>query len=211
MNNIDPNRPMIALTFDDGPNLDITPLVLDLLEEYNVRASFFLVGNNINSVTTKVVERAYKLGCDINNHSMTHSYMTKLSAEDIKQEITTVSNLIQNIIGEAPTFFRPPYIAVNDTMYETIDMPFICGYGCNDWDDTVTVQERIDTVLKQAQDGAIILLHDSSQNIQTVNALKTIIPSLLDAGYQLVNLKELFHAKGIEISSNDTNLYSQLP
>ena len=211
MRPLDLNKPMISLTFDDGPNLDITPLILDLLEEYNVRASFFLVGDNINTATKKVVERAYALGCDINNHSMTHSDMTKLTAEDINQEITTLSNMIQNITGEYPTFFRPPYIAINNTMYETINMPFICGYGCNDWDEAVTVKERIDTVLKQAQDGAIILLHDSTKNVQTVDALKTIIPSLLDSGYQLVNLKELFQAKGVTISANDTNLYSQVP
>lgn len=205
---IDPTKPMIALTFDDGPNLDTTPLVLDLLEEYDVKASFFLIGNNINMNNKKVIERTYELGCDIHNHSMTHSDMTKMSAEEIEKEITTVSNMIENITGEAPKFFRPPYISVNDTMYDTIDLTFICGYGCNDWEVSVTAENRAEKVLSQAKDGAIILLHDSSGNTQTVEALKTIIPSLLEDGYQLVTLTELFEAKGVELSAEDKNLYS---
>ncbi len=211
MKNNETTKPMIALTFDDGPNLDTTPLILDLLEEYDVKASFFLIGNNVNMSTKKVVERAHELGCDIQNHSMTHSDMTKQSTEEIVKEISTLSNMITNITGEEPLFFRPPYIAVNDTMYETIDLTFICGLGCDDWNSSVTTDERIESVLNQAQDGAIILLHDSSGNTQTVDALKTIIPSLLNDGYELVTVTELFEAKGIEISAQDTNLYSVLP
>lgn len=208
MNNLDPNKPMIALTFDDGPNQVTTPEVLDLLEEYDIVASFFLIGDNINMNTMKVVERAHNMGCEIANHSKTHSDMTKLTAEDIQSEIEYTSNMIENITGEAPKFFRPPYISVNDTMYDNIDLTFICGHGCNDWENSVTAKQRAEKVLEFADDGVIILMHDMSYNTQTVEALKTIIPTLLDEGYQFVTVSQLFEAKGITLSADDKNMYT---
>lgn len=205
---IDPEKPVIALTFDDGPNTDTTPLVLDMLEKYGVPGSFFLVGNNINEQTEKVVKRAYDMGCEIDNHSKTHSYMNKMTAEEITAEVTYVSDKVEEITGEPTLFFRPPYIATNETMYESIDMPFICGAGCNDWDKNVTVEQRIEKTLAQVKDGTIILLHDGSGNTPTVEALDTIIPSLLDEGYQFATVSGLFEAKGVEISGSDTNLYT---
>ena len=205
---IDPNKPLVALTFDDGPNRTTTNEVLDVLEEYNVRASFFLIGNNINFVTEDVMLRAHEMGCELGNHSLTHSDMTRMTPEEIQEELTFVSDKIEEVTGSRPAFFRPPYIAVNNTMYETIDMTFICGVGCNDWDPNVTVQERIDNTLNQVEDGTIILLHDSQGNSQTVEALRTIIPTLLEEGYQFVTVTELFEAKGVAIDPADTNMYT---
>lgn len=205
---IDPAKPLVALTFDDGPNRTTTNEVLDVLEEYGVRASFFLIGNNINFITEDVMKRAYEMGCELGNHSMTHSDMTQMTPEEIQEEITFVSDKIEEITGSRPSFFRPPYIAVNSTMYETIDMTFICGVGCNDWDPNVTVQERIDSTLNQVEDGTIILLHDAQGNSQTVEALRTIIPTLMEEGYQFVTVTELFEAKGVAIAPDDTNMYT---
>lgn len=205
---IDPYKPVIALTFDDGPNTSTTKMVLDKLEKYGVRASFFLIGDNINDESAKIVKRAYDMGCEINNHSKTHSYMNSMTAEEIKSEVDYVSVKVTEITGEPPKFFRPPYIAVNETMYENIDMPFIAGFGCNDWDAKVTADERAKKTLEQASDGAIILLHDAQGNLQTVTALDKIIPPLLEEGYQFVTVSELFEIKGVEISGSDTNLYS---
>ena len=205
---IDPTKPVIALTFDDGPNNTTTLAVLDLLEKYQVRASFFLVGNNITESTENVIRRADEMGCEIDNHSRSHSYMNKLTPEEIKEETDYVSDKVEEITGQPTPFFRPPYIAVNNTMYESIDMPFICGYGCNDWDSKVSVEDRINGVLENVQDGTIILLHDSEGNNATVQALDTIIPSLLEQGYQFATVSELFEAKGIEISGDDTKLYT---
>ncbi|MBP1561945.1 MAG: polysaccharide deacetylase family protein [Oscillospiraceae bacterium] len=205
---IDPNKPLVALTFDDGPNITTTVQVLDILEKYQVPASFFLVGNNITPASSEVVKRAYDMGCEIDNHSKTHSYMNKKTQEEISAEVTFVSDKVKEITGEPTKFFRPPFIAVNSDMYEAIDMPFICGVGCNDWDQNVTVQQRIDNTLSQVNDGTIILLHDSAGNSQTVEALDTIIPSLIDEGYQFVTVSELFETKGVEISGDDSNLYT---
>lgn len=205
---IDPTKPMIALTFDDGPNTTTTNQVLDLLQKYGVRASFFLIGSNITDESAEAVKRAYDMGCEIDNHSRTHSYMNEMSAEDIAAEVQFVSDKVEEITGQPTLFFRPPYIAVSDTMYQNIDMPFICGAGCDDWDASVDVDTRVKRIQRQARDGLIILLHDAQGNDQTVEALDILIPDLLEKGFQFVTVAELFEAKGIAISGEDTNLYT---
>lgn len=187
----------IALTFDDGPNATTTNEVIDKLEKYGIVASFFLVGNNINDESAKAVKRAYDLGCEIDNHSRTHSNMTELSAEEIKAEYDYTDGKVYEITGEHTKFFRPPYIAVHQIMFDNIDAPFIAGIGANDWEDRVTAEMRARMILKQAKDGDIILLHDAKGNSMTVEALDTIIPELQKQGYKFVTVTELFKAKGI--------------
>ncbi|MDE5564823.1 MAG: polysaccharide deacetylase family protein, partial [Oscillospiraceae bacterium] len=123
---------LIALTFDDGPNTTTTAAVLDVLEKYDVTASFFLIGDNITDESAAMVRRAYDIGCEINSHSRTHSYMSGMTAEEIRGEIEYTDNAVYEIIGTYPQFFRPPYIDVSQTMYDAIDKPFICGIGCGD-------------------------------------------------------------------------------
>lgn len=188
----------IALTFDDGPNTTTTSDVLDKLEKYDVVASFFLVGNNINDGSAEVVKRAHDMGCEINNHSRSHSDMTTLSAEEIKAEYDYVDEKVFEITGEHTGFFRPPYIAVSEDMFTNIDAPFIAGIGANDWEDKVTAERRAALILRQAKDGDIILLHDMEGNSQTVEALDTIIPELKSQGYKFVTVSELFKIKGID-------------
>ena len=207
---IDPTKPMIALTFDDGPNTTTTNQVLDLLQKYQVRASFFLIGDNITDASAEAVKRAYDMGCEIDNHSKTHSYMNEMKAEDIVAEVQYVSDKVEEITGQPTLFFRPPYIAVNDIMYDNIDMPFISGVGNDDWDPNIDVEMRIKRIQRKVKDGNIILLHDAEGNDQTVESLDTIIPDLLEKGYQFVTVKELFEYRGVEISADDTNLYSTL-
>lgn len=207
---LDPSKPTIAITFDDGPNATTTMEVLDILEKYQVRASFFLIGTNINDESAKSVKRAFDLGCDIENHSKTHSYMDKMTADEIKDEVAYVNDKVKEITGTTPKFFRPPYIAVNDTMYDNIDMTFISGLGCNDWDDKVTAEYRAKYLEKKAADGVIFLLHDAEGNSKTVEALDKAIPILLEKGFQFATISELFELKGIEISGTDTNIYSEL-
>ena len=188
----------IALTFDDGPNSTTTNEVIDKLEKYGIVASFFLIGNNINDESAKAVKRAYDLGCEIDNHSRTHSNMTELSAEEIQEEFKFVDDKVVEITGEHTKFFRPPYISVHQIMFDNIDVTFIAGIGANDWEDRVTAEMRAKMILKQAKDGDIILLHDAEGNSMTVEALDTIIPELQKQGYKFVTVTELFKAKGIE-------------
>ncbi|WP_228353524.1 polysaccharide deacetylase family protein [Variimorphobacter saccharofermentans] len=191
------NKKLVALTFDDGPDIDITPKVLDLLEKYHVVASFFLIGERITESTKPLIQRQISLGCDIQNHSWTHPFMDKMPKEAIIKEIQDTSDLIYNIVGVAPTFFRPPFIAVSDEMYECIDLPFINGINCLDWDPTVSAEDRADMILSNVKDGDIILLHDLVGNVNTVKALETIIPGMLERDFEFVNIGKLFELKGI--------------
>ena len=199
----------IAFTFDDGPNTTTTVQVLDLLEKYGVVASFFLVGNNITDATAPVVKRAYDMGCEIDNHSQSHSYMNTMTADEITAEINFTNQKIYDIIGKMPCFFRPPYIAVNSTMYEAIDLPFICGKGCNDWDASVTTERRINSVTRFTKNGLIVLLHDAQGNNQTVEALDTLIPQLLADGYHFVTVTQLFEQFDIT-PVQDGRIYSNV-
>ena len=150
--------PIIALTFDDGPNTVITPQVLDLLEEHGIVASFFLIAQNITPESAEVVRRAKKMGCDIENHTVTHTAMNEMTPEEIRAEVEACTGKIIEITGEAPKFFRPPFIAVSRALYDTVDMTVICGVGCEDWVPAVTAQERAERVLAAAEDGQIVLL-----------------------------------------------------
>ena len=188
---------IIALTFDDGPNTVITPQVLDILEENGAVGTFFLIAQNITPESAEVVRRAKAMGCDIENHSLTHGFMNQMTVEQIRAEVQACTDRIIEITGTAPSFFRPPFIAVNREMYDNIDLTFICGAGCEDWVPTVTAQERTERVLARAEDGQIVLLHDMQWNQNTVDALKVIIPELKKRGFRFVTCAQLFAEKGV--------------
>ena len=195
-NAVNSEKKLIALTFDDGPNTTTTNDVLDILEEYNAKASFFLIGDNINSESAVSVKRAYDMGMEIDNHSKTHSNMSKMTAEQVKAEISYVDEKVKEITGETTKFFRPPFIDVSQSLYDAIDLPFICGIDCQDYMPNVNAQERADYILNGAKDGAIILLHDATGNQNTVEALKIAMPELAEQGYEFVTLTELFERQG---------------
>ncbi len=188
---------LAALTFDDGPNTTTTMEVLSVLEEYHEVGTFFLIGSNINRESEKSVRRAVTLGCEIENHSWSHPEMPKLTGEEMCGEVLRTSAQIRRITGREPVFFRPPYIALSDEMYERISLTFIAGIGCEDWLPEVGPRERADRVEAQMRDGAIILLHDMEGNGRTVEALRMLIPELREEGYRFVTVEALFREKGI--------------
>ena len=202
-------RPLaVALSFDDGPNNTITPQVLDLLEQYGIPASFFVIGRNVGDETADVMKRAVSLGCDIENHSFNHPYMSRLTESEMISEISATDSLIVKYVGAEPRFFRPPYIDTNALLHSTVDKTFICGYSCHDWDPAVSAEARVDLVMDHIRDGLIILLHDGSGNQPTVEALKTIIPTLLDRGCRFMTVPGLFEAKGLTPEPHDGIVYS---
>lgn len=187
----------IALTFDDGPTEGITNQVLECLKKYDVKASFFVIGDYVTKEKEYLVKMAFDMGCEIHNHSKTHSFMDTMTKEEIQDEITYTTNRIIELTGVEPKFFRPPYIRVNDTMFEAIDLPFICGAGAEDWVPTVSSEERARKIIESATDGNIILLHDMEKNERTVKAIDTIIPTLKEQGYEFVTVSKLFESKHI--------------
>ncbi len=193
---------LVALSFDDGPNTTTTVHMLDVLKKHGVKASFFVIGNNITEASAKVMRRAHEEGHDVENHSLTHSAMSQLTADSIRKEVRATSDMIVKNTGVEPIFFRPPYINVNQTMYDAIDLGFICGEGCEDWLQEVSADERVKRVTASAQDGRIFLLHDFEGNEYTVEAVDRIIPILQAKGYRFVTVRELFKAKGVKAQKN---------
>ena len=187
---------LLALAFDDGPNTTTTNEVLDVLDQYNAKATFFLIGLNINDESAKSVKRAYDMGMEIANHSKTHNSMMNMTPDEIKAEIDYVDEKVEAITGEKTKCFRPPFIGVSQTMYDNIDIPFIYGADTQDYMEQVDVDERAENILKNAKDGTIYLMHDSAGNDKTVEALKIALPKLVEQGYEFVTISELFERQG---------------
>ena len=198
-----------ALSFDDGPNTTTTMQVLDILEENGIAASFFLIGRNITEETIPVMKSAVSLGCDLENHSFNHPYMSKLGREEMLGELNSTSDLIENALGQRPEYFRPPYIDYNELMHEVLDLTFISGLSFQDWNPEVSVQQRIDGILRRVGDGDIILLHDFTGNDKTVETLKVIIPELKRRGFTFVTVPELFEkVRGKVPDKHNGKIYS---
>lgn len=190
----------ICLSFDDGPNFSGSQTMsdmLDILEKHNVPGSFFLIGNKISDENTPVIKRAFNMGCDIQNHSWTHSNMQNMSVEEIKEEYKKCDEAIIKITGKKPEFFRPPYIAISDNMYKAIEVPFICGKGCEDWVPEVDAEARYNTIINTIEDGTIILLHVLEGNEATLKAVDKAIPKLKEMGYKFVNLPDLYKKENV--------------
>lgn len=197
-----------ALTFDDGPNMTVTPLMLDVLESFGAKATFFVVGQNINEENSAVMRRAVSLGCEIENHSWTHSKMADMDESAILDEIKKTSDAIEAAVGKRPSFFRPPYFITSELLFRAAGMPLIGGTGCLDWEADVPAERRAGMIINQAQDGSIFLLHDFTGNEATVKALKSIIPALEDKGFSFVTVADLFRLKKAKIKPSGKLWYS---
>ena len=200
----------IALTFDDGPNLGTTVDVLALLKKYKIKASFFIIGNLINDSTIKVLKQITESGCELENHSFTHTFMTHLTKQEMWYETDKTSNLIEEITGRRPRFFRPPYIDVNQEMFDSIPLVFISGEGVEDWNDEIKAEERVSRLLTKIRDGDIVLLHDLEGNMETVKALEEVIPEWIAEGYEFVTVAELFDQANKTPKAQDGILYSNI-
>ena len=194
---IDKNKPMIALTFDDGPNHN-TIKVLDILEKYNAKATFFILGTNIKG-NEKTIKRMNELGMEIGNHMYSHKLLTKLENEKILSEIKQVDSLIFDIINKYPTLIRPSYGTINSRIKKIMDRPIIIwNIDTLDWKNHNS-NKIANKVLKLVDDGDIILMHDIYR--ATTNSLEIFIPKLIEEGYQLVTVSELLYYKGINTES----------
>lgn len=197
--NIDASKPMVALTFDDGPG-ERTGELLAQLEKYNAHATFFMQGKNIPG-KEDFVKKMKETGCELGNHSYDHPQLTKLSADKIANQIGTTNDLIQQAAGSTATVMRPPYGAINDTVRSSVGLPMILwSIDTLDWK-TRNAQSSIDMVMNDVQDGDVILMHDI--HTESIDAALVLIPKLEEAGYQLVTVSEMAKAKGVALQNGE--------
>jgi peptidoglycan/xylan/chitin deacetylase (PgdA/CDA1 family) len=209
---------LVALTFDDGPDATLTAAVLDKLEQHQVPASFFLIGQNITEAARPVLERAATLGGEFENHSFGFASLTGLTPEEIETSVNDTNAAIEAFTNTSPVFFRPPNLAIDQQMYDLIDLPFAGGIVGGDFPaefgGNPTAEAVTSTVLGQVQDGSIILLHDVQPALDpqpTPTALDTIIPELKRQGYEFVTLRQLFERRGVDPNSQQDAIWNSVP
>lgn len=200
---IDPNKKMVALTFDDGPGI-YTDDIVKCLNKYGGHATFFVVGNRVNTYKDEL-KFAYDSGNEIANHTYTHPTLTRLSTSKIKSEISKTDKAVKKITGQTPTLVRAPGGATNATVRKTVGKPFIYwSIDTLDWKHRNS-KKTVNAVMKNVKDGDIILMHDIHKPTKT--AALELIPKLKKAGYQLVTVSELAQYRGYKLK-NGTTYYS---
>jgi len=185
-------RPVVALTFDDGPTPDLTPRLLDILREQGVKATLFVIGKRAAG-HPELIKRAAAEGHEIGNHTWTHQNIPQLTREEALAEIQQTTDILAQILGRKPALYRPPYLATTDELNrwvrDELGMKVIsANVDSKDWRDRNADMAR-DAVLAQAAPGAIILCHETQPT--TLDALPEIIRGLKAKGYEFVTVSEL--------------------
>jgi polysaccharide deacetylase family sporulation protein PdaB len=191
----------LALTFDTAWGNEDIPVILDILKEYQVRATFFVTGEWVNRYPEDV-KRIAKAGHDLGNHSENHKQMTRLTEEECKQEILTVHQRVKKLTGIEMNLFRPPYGDYNNAVVGTARA---CGYDTIQWDvDSLDwkdygVKSIIDKTVnhKKLGKGSIILMHTGTK--YTAESLAKVIQGLREKGYELVPVSELIYRGDYEV------------
>lgn len=190
---IDKTKPIIAFSFDDGPNYNTSKLI-DVLNKYNARATFFVLGSKIKG-NEKVLKKMVDNNMEIGNHTYSHKLLTRLTNSKIEDEINKTNELIYNVTNTKPVLFRPSYGSFNKKIKEISNSPIIIwDIDTLDWKyhNSKMISKNI---LKKAKDGDIILMHDIYS--ATVNAVDQVLPELIKQGYQVVTVSEMFYYKNI--------------
>jgi len=188
----------LALTFDDGPSADIMPRVLDLLECYGARATFFIWGEKITPELETLLKRCTVQGCELGNHSMHHLHMSQLDEDQIRAEVEPLQERLLELTGIRPVLFRAPYLDISPLMKQVISLPIINGVSSKDWTPATSTQERIRLVQEGAEDRAIILMHCFAGNTATVEALEELLPWFAQRGIRATTVTDLFRQKAVE-------------
>ena len=205
-----PNLPAgvkyIAFTFDDGPSKTVTNRILDTLQKYNGKATFFVLGTRVGSYSAEV-KRAYSMGCEIGSHSWSHANLRKISAAERKQEINKTNAIIKDVLGVEPTLFRVPYGDYKG-IQQDFDQPLIqWSIDTNDWkykdrqgsgrteaQRNADMQKIINSVLNHATGGEIVLMHDLYD--MTADAFEIIAAELYKDNFKFVTVHELYEIYG---------------
>lgn len=200
---IDPSRPMVALTYDDGPQSSVGNRIMDCLAQYGGKATFFMVGERVPSHQAEVC-RMVAEGHEVANHSMNHKYLQKQGAAEIQAQVNRCNDVIESVTGVRPTIMRLPGGGYNSTVLANTHMPMIqWNIDTLDWK-TRNASQTVNAVLGKVKDGDIVLMHELYG--ATADASMEIIPELARRGYQLVTVSEMAAAKGYKLEPG--KLYS---
>ena len=202
---VDTAEKKIAISFDAAWGNDDTHTLVEILKEYNVPATFFVVGAWVDKYPESVKELA-AAGHKVQNHSNTHPYMTQLSRVQMTDEITSCNDKIKAITGVAPTLFRPPYGDYDNAVIETVeglDMYAIqWSVDSLDWQDTATADSIYKRVTGKVKNGSIVLFHNDAEH--TPEALPNILKTLKEQGYEFVFIDDLIYKENYEIKHDGT-------
>ncbi len=202
---IDPDKPMIALTFDDGPS-KYTPEILKALKDNNSLATFFVLGSEVNKFKD-TLNQMIEDGNEVGNHTYNHKDLTKVSDDELYKQIQGTDDLVYIASGYTPAVMRPPYGASNEELNKKISKPIIkWSIDTRDWENRNT-QMILDNIFDNVKDGDIILMHDLYGT--TAEAAKIAIPKLIEMGYQLVTIDELSEYRGVSLTAGQQyyNMY----
>lgn len=191
----------VALTFDDGPDDNVIP-ILDMLAKAGGKATFFLIGKNV-AKQPEVAKKVIDAGCEIGNHSYNHPWFnapTYTSADKVREELVKTQQVIKDKTGFTPVLFRSPFFKHTDTLFGVLDelqLPSVgASVSAKDWEKDATSAQVFERVTTKVSPGSVVLLHSYAPC--TLQALPDIIKFLKDNGYEMVTVSEMMKNSKIE-------------
>ena len=195
------DKKLIAFTFDDGPNEKTTKILLDNLDKYDAKVTFFVLGSRV-SHNEEVLKRAYQEGNDIASHTYSHRDLQKLKDKVIKNEIDKTNDIIKDTIGVEPIYLRPPYGSINDHIKNLTTMHTIC-WNVDSLDWKLNNRKKIkNEIVSHAGDGKIVLVHDIYE--ESVYGALLAMKELKEKGYNFVTITEMSKLKNVTLDYDKT-------
>nr|WP_263324412.1 polysaccharide deacetylase family protein [Neobacillus sp. Marseille-Q6967] len=195
ISDITTSQKVVAITFDDGPNPTYTPQVLEIFSEAKGKATFFMIGEQMEK-NPDVAKQVAAQGHEIGNHTYTHPKLSQLTHEECAAEIYRTERLIEDLTGRKPVVFRPPFLDYNEDIVSLLQQkgyPMIGALNleAQDWE-----QPGVDHIFEKSRDvvknGSILIFHDGyGDRSQTIEAVRRLVAELTSQGYQLVTVSEL--------------------
>ncbi len=220
---VKPTGKYIALTFDDGPSASYTSQILDILEKYNAKATFFVNGYQLGTARASLLQRMVDMGCEIGNHTKDHARLTELTQQEIYEQIISVNDEVRRLCGYNMTLLRPPgghtSLAVMQAMYDTglrmstimwnndsLDWSFHADYANGKITREEAVQKTYEMIMGYPLDGAVVLMHDIKGI--TPDVLELVLEKLTAEGYTFVTISEMFDIEGMGEDAYFSKFYS---
>ncbi len=194
----DKKQKQIAITYDDGPNYDITPLLLNILKEENVKATFFCIGENVEK-HPEILKSINNDGHIIGTHTYTHTSGFGFNKSmNLLEEITSSKEIVKKNIGKKPLFFRPPFGVTNPRLRDAVKKSgvYSIGWSLRSYDTVKDENKILRRIFKKLKSGDIILFHDN--DLKILNVTKQLIDHANKNGFKIVSLEEMLKIKAYE-------------